>query len=700
MNNNQNYGWQNNSQGYPYGQPMNNQGYYNQPNPGMNVGQPNRQVSYPGYNPYPQQQMPIPVDNKPKKNKKKIIILMVVLVLIVVAVIACIFLFGNKKGGNKNEKNHREISIDRTIMIYMVGSDLENYGNASAELNHIRPNNIDIKNNNIILIAGGSKRWGNDFIDPSETSIYQLQESGFEKVKQDELKNMGEAKTLSEFLNNVYDTYPSKKYELIFWNHGVGVEGIAYDAIAQDVLTFEELKTALEASAFKNEKLDSILFMNSLLGNIELASIVDDYANYMIASEELAYSHPFIDKFKFLEEIETSDDGLEFGKKFVDNLKSNNYLNSNSKYYNTPTTYSIIDLSKVSEINTNLNNFIKNLNVQSSYEEIALARSKTTQYGGDDSTYDMVDLYTLTSNLESLASSEAEKLKESISNAVVYHYSSDDSSKGLSIYFPYQAVNNKVKTIFETLETLSIYPDYLTFIKQFDSLRRRSSSDVNFKGNDVNATIGNFSMELTDQQKNSIAKASYIIVKANTDGTFMPVYFSDNTTIDSSNKLVANFNGKILVALDTSKNEDYPIVAYEKENGNIMTTIQLQKSDKSVIADANAYVELKNGSGKVGIAIQKDSNVSFDVELPTMTILTLENYQNLIFTNHDYKIMSSSGDILKEWQSAGKEYRINALVNHYRIQEQDLNTNERYYFAFKFVDFSNNVSYSRLTEIK
>lgn len=718
MNNNQNpgyYGQSNNNQnqgypygqspqGYPYGQPANNLGYYNQPqNSGMNIGQPNRQVNYQAqnYGQYPQ--MPNSVPTAPQKNKnrkKKIIVITIVVLLLIAVIVGSILLFRNKNGETSKNKTHREVSMNRTIMIYMVGSDLENFGSASAELNHIRSNNIDLENNNIVLIAGGSKVWGNDYINPDETSTYQLKESGFEKVKKEELKNMGETKTLSDFLNYVYDNYPAKKYELIFWNHGAGIEGVAYDDISKDLLTFNELQSALENSAFKDEKLDSILFMNSLLGNLELAGIVDNYANYMIASEELAYSHPFIDKFKFLEEIEVEDGGLEFGKKFVDNLSSNNYLNANSKYYNTPTTYSIIDLSKISQIEADLNNFIKKINVQNSYEQIALARSKTMQYGGENTNYDMVDLYTLVSNLDSLASTEAKQLMSSINSAVVHNYTSDKVSKGLSIYFPYSATENYVEARIESLESLSSNNPYLTFIRDFDSYRRRNRDTIDFSNNVVNATNGDYSMILNEEQKSKIVKSAYVIVKESTEGNFTPIYFSDNTTINTEGKLVANFDGKILMSLDTTTNEILPIVAYEQENGNLMTFIQLQKADKSAIYDANAYIEIKNGEGKVGIAIQKNNNSQFHVELPIMSILTLENYQNLIFTNHDYKITSGNGEVLKNWQSSGKDHRVSALVNHYQLLKQDLDINEKYYFAFKVTDLFNEVTYSKLVEIK
>lgn len=698
-NNNQNgYYGQNGS--YPYGQPngqpmnnqpMNNQGYYGQS--GMRIGQPNRIVNYPQNQNVPNN-TPNPSDKK--KNKKIWIIAFIVVLLVVAVVVAGIFLFGNKKtGGNKKKPPKREISMERTTMIYMVGSDLENFGNASAELNHIRPNNIDLENQNIVLIAGGSKVWGTEFIDPNETSIYQLKESGFEKVKQEKLKNMGEADTLSNFLDYVYENYPAKKYELIFWNHGVGIEGIAYDNISEDILTLEELKEALSKSFFQEEKLDSILFMNSLLGSLEIASIVDDYANYMVASEEIAYSHPFIDKFRFLEEVEKNDTGLEFGRRFIDNLSKNNYLKSNSKYYHTPITYSIIDLSKVSEIEKKLVDFVKKIKVSEDYDDIALARAKTIQYGGETTSYDMVDLYSLTSNMQSLGQSEAKSLMNAITDSVVYNYSSDKESKGISIYFPYYDVESSVKKKLESLETLENNKDYVAFIQDFDSHRRKHQNTIDLKFNDIveNAIV------LTEEQESKIVKSSYIIVKESNDGNFTPLYFSDNITIDN-HTLKANFDGNVVAALDTKTNEVIPITASEDKKGNYLITIQLQKADKSAIVDASAYVEIKNNSGKLGMAIQNNNIDKLEVSLPSMSILTLESYQDVIFINQDYRILDSNGDVLKKWQPMGDAIRVNALVNHYRIQKQAIPKDGKYYLIYKVTDASNQVSYSKMIALK
>jgi len=704
------------NQGYPYGQPSNfngNQGYpygqgINQNGTNINLGvQPNveyqQHMNYQKYQQVPNGTVPGNENNTNKKKSKKIFAFVAIAIIVIAAILVFIFLSGDKDGINGQKKKRKEPTMNRTIMIYMVGSDLETNGNASAELNHIRPNNIDLENNNIIMIAGGSKVWGNNYIDPNETSTYQLKENGFEKVKQDGVKNMGDANTLLDFLNYAYEFYPAKKYELIFWNHGSGIVGLESDDIYGDMLNFSELQMAFSKSPFKEEKLDSILFINCLLGNIELAGVIDDYADYMIASEEISYTHPFVDKFKFFEEITVEDNGFEFGKKFVDNLTSNNFLNANAKSYNTPTTYSIIDLSKISQVERDLNNFVKAINLNQDYEQIALSRSSMFQYGGEYLEFDMIDLSSFVSKLQALAPTEASKLISSLSEAIVYNYSLDSTSKGLSVYFPYNAEKKNVDFQIKLLEELenSSANDYLAFIKNFDLYRRtKTSYSMDLTNNKVNTLSGDFSMQLSEGQQKDFASASYIIVKESTKGNFTPIYFSDNTTLDSNGKLKANFDGKIVMALDTMSNQMLPIVAYEKQNGTYMTTIQLENTDKGISSNANAYISFQGGDGKIHLAVEKVDNEKLEMQLPDMSILTLENYQKLVFTNHDYAISNGNGGVSNKWTSSGEEHKVNALVNHYKIQKVDIDRTAKYYFAFKVRDLSNEITYSKLVEIK
>ena len=154
------------------------------------------------------------------------------------------------------------------------------------------------------------------------------------------------------------------------------------------------------------------------------------------------------------------------------------------------------------------------------------------------------------------------------------------------------------------------------------------------------------------------------------------------------------------MALDTMSNQMLPIVAYEKQNGTYMTTIQLENTDKGISSNANAYISFQGGDGKIHLAVEKVDNEKLEMQLPDMSILTLENYQKLVFTNHDYAISNGNGGVSNKWTSSGEEHKVNALVNHYKIQKVDIDRTAKYYFAFKVRDLSNEITYSKLVEIK
>ena len=185
--------------------------------------------------------------NNGKKRYGKIILSLIIIVLILVPIVILLTQKFAEIEDNANKKN-------RTFMIYMVGSDLESKSSQGTySISEIVPANIDLRNNNIVLMVGGAKKWHN-FVNPDEVAIYELTSNGFSKVKNDIELNMGEKNTLTEFLDYSYNNYPAKKYDLIFWNHGMGAFGLEHDEVAEDFININELDNAFKDSKFKNQK--------------------------------------------------------------------------------------------------------------------------------------------------------------------------------------------------------------------------------------------------------------------------------------------------------------------------------------------------------------------------------------------------------------------------------------------------------------
>ena len=179
-----------------------------------------------------------------------------------------------------------------TVMVYIVGSNLESrYGAATNDIKEMLGAGLDFSKNNLLVYAGGSKRWNSD-ISNTYNSVIDLAAGDSLEVtaRTDETADMGTAETLSQFINYCTENYPARHYGLVLWDHGAGpLWGYGSDELfGNDSLLLEELKGAMDKTMFTNgKKLDWVGFDACLMGSIESATLWKDYADYMIGSEEL-----------------------------------------------------------------------------------------------------------------------------------------------------------------------------------------------------------------------------------------------------------------------------------------------------------------------------------------------------------------------------------------------------------------------------
>ena len=352
-----------------------------------------------------------------KKNNTKTMLYIIIILLLVIIISVVGLLLNNKK---------IKESFSRTVMIYMVGSDLETRnGLATVDLNGIDYEKTTENNVNVLLIAGGSKKWHNDYIDKSETSIYKLESNGFVKVKEQELQSMGKPNVLSDFINYVYENYQTDKYDLIFWNHGGAIAGSEYDELNNyDNLSLNELNEALSNTKFNsNNKLELVFFNTCLNGTIEVANTFKDYSDYLVASEETTLGSPYTSELQFINNIETTDDQIDVGKKFISTykdkirvIKEKSIFEDDSAIYST---YSLIDLSNVDELTNSVSEFFKEIDVEDNFNQISKARANLLQYGESAPSYDMVDLYNLVDELKEISPKKADNVFKSFEKKII-----------------------------------------------------------------------------------------------------------------------------------------------------------------------------------------------------------------------------------------------------------------------------------------
>ena len=358
-----------------------------------------------------------------------------------------------------------------TLMVYMCGTDLESkYGMASSDMEEMRQASTSFGNNiNLIVYTGGCKAWKTSSISSSVNQIYQISGGQVTRlVSDDGSKAMTSPDTLTSFIKYCSKNFPANRNELILWDHGGGsVSGYGYDEKNQ---SSGSMSLAGISKALKNSGMtfDFIGFDACLMATAENALMLNDYADYLIASEE---TEPGIGWYytDWLKKLagNTSTPTVEIGKNIVDDFVTE----CGKKCKGQKTTLSVIDLAEFANtVPADLSAFSKSVSSKidnKEYQAVSDARYATREFASS-SKIDQVDLVNLAENM---GTPEGAELKKSIQGAVKYNRTSSNMTNayGVSIYFPYQRTSY-VDSACSTYSQIGMDSDYTNCIRQFAKL--------------------------------------------------------------------------------------------------------------------------------------------------------------------------------------------------------------------------------------
>ena len=336
-----------------------------------------------------------------------------------------------------------------SIYWYLCGSDLESeIGAATDDLYEMMEATLP-ENVNVVIQTGGAYQWQNSTVDETVTERYLYSQDGLELIDQKPLANMGEADTLSDFLNFCNTNYPADRTMVLFWNHGGGsVTGASFDEnYGYDSLTLSEFRTAFSnvyELSNENPPVDVIGFDTCLMASIDTASTFSDIGNYLVASEEMEPGTGWYYT-DWLQELgdEPGMDGARLGQIICDT-----YLEDCMWYWSDyEATLSVIDLKNVPALLTAYENMgndalkqaVQNPAFLSEYSRMAEA---SENYGGntrDQGYANMVDLGHLALNCSDLLPDSSVKVLEALDSCVLYKVNGDyhENASGLSCYHSY-----------------------------------------------------------------------------------------------------------------------------------------------------------------------------------------------------------------------------------------------------------------------
>ncbi|MBR2786357.1 MAG: hypothetical protein IKD76_02530 [Clostridia bacterium] len=654
-----------------------------------------------------------------KKKSKKLIVIIIIVAITLIAVLATTGIFvvkeyfldsGSSDSSSKKEKTEvvSTKGTTKTLMIYMCGSDLESKGGiATSNLQDLISSKIDYDNMNIVLCAGGSSKWYNTDISKTETSYFKVTSDGLELIKRQSKSDMASSTTLTNFVDYAYENYKTDDYYLMFWDHGCALAGLEFDELSNKLMTLKDLNTALKNTKINkaNKKFGLIVLNNCLMGNLEVANIMSNYGEYLVASEDVMYGGKGLTTFEFLEGIKKSDDAVKVGKNYIDTYTKTMKKNNPGTYI----TFSLIDLSKIENVVTELDKFFGEIKLdETSFKKIAQIRSGVYEYQKAEDCYDMVDLYQLITKLKPV-NSESKKLLSAIEDAVVYKSVTDPYSNGISVYFPETYDWTKV---YETIDYSDAYEKFAKDYIAIGSGKKKTSMAMNME---VTKTNTGFSVQLTDEQKEDYKSAKFILFEDNGDGTYNTVLSSGDTKIDENGRVTANVDNKLLAVVDKSDGTKFPM-------GYI---IEVDRTDEYVMYDVGAIMVEPYGEdyitpmtpvlinikvyndGKVErLATRRcDSDSGIEGKKTTngeiIDIKDSEKYKSIYFIKSARKIDVDENGNYKELGELSSSEGVSIDINsEFTFEKIDLDSSKKYVGVFVVTDVYDNTYSSKLIDVK
>lgn len=498
--------------------------------------------------------------------------------------------------GNNNDKV--------TIMLYMCGTDLESkYGMGSSDMGEIAAAKYG-DNVNILVYTGGCKGWKTQGISNKTNQIYQIKDGGLRQlVADDGNKPMTSPETLSHFIKYCNQNFPANRNELILWDHGGGsVSGYGYDEKMGDgSMNLAGISKALKDGGVQ---FDFIGFDACLMATAENALMLDDYADYLIASEETEpgvgwYYTNWVTKLG----SNTSTPTLEIGKNIVDDFVST----CATKCKGQKTTLSVIDLAEFSAtVPSKLNSFANNISTlitNKEYQKVSDARYGAREFA-QKSKIDQVDLVDLADNM---TTQEGVELSAAIKSAVKYNRTSSNISDahGVSIYFPYKRTSY-VDSACSTYSQIGMDDAYSKCIRQFAKLETSGQIAAGGTGSPFGSLFSLGGSGSTGVSGGSDTISSLLGAFLSGGGRSVHIDGLDKSNIDFMSELtVSDKTAADFIALNHFDVENL----VWKKNGNEYT-MSLPDEQWSLVHGLDLNMFYDDGSGYIDLGL--DSVYSFN----------------------------------------------------------------------------------------
>lgn len=458
----------------------------------------------------------------------------------------------------------------QTIMVYMVGSDLESdYGAATMDLAEMEKALPDSGKNNIVVCAGGASEWQNSIISKDEQTILELEKGSFKVIDTMDAQNMGKSDSLCNFINQCMENYDTDMYSLILWNHGGGpVVGYGIDENYDDILSLPEMQSALEESVGKSgKKLEWIGFDACLMSSLEVCDVLEPYVNYLISSQETEPGWGW--NYEFLSSLSEPDmNGANLGKQIIDSyMEYGEMIFDLRPSYYADLTLSCLDLTKYNQVEDSFNAFFDETHKALSTEtfpQTVRNRDRVKEFGGFSSSfnYNLADAVDLVNNLSSNDSKADDTVIEALDNMTVYMRSNVENANGVSVCYPFDTDEDYSEYCIMVDDTIGFADNYVKFLNDFYDIRDGENIAGEWNVADAEGSVHNVTTSTADLEEASTTTEK-VTTEVKTEESTKKTTEKITTEAEPESIITSNAAGKdICLQLTQEQQENFGSATY------------------------------------------------------------------------------------------------------------------------------------------
>lgn len=408
--------------------------------------------------------------------------------------------------GGSSDNSAPIVKAKTTLLVYLVASDVTS--TAERMLAQMANAQVNSDVNVVLQIGGGDDTGSIDTIDMTQARRYRLIPDTETQGKTWDIEALPEGQqpaqvamntpeALRDFLKWGAAQYPAEQYAVALFDHAGGpVHGYGRDLAlgGGKTMSLPAIKSAFQQA---DVHFELIGFDACLMGNLEVASNLAPYANFLVGSEEVTTGWDWTGTLNYLA-ANPSAKGNAFGKAIVEAYAA-------SATRTDFTAYSVISLGQVprlvailDKISTTLSSAINGSDPLNAWIQISQARRSAQDFQSNlfSTQYDLVDAKSWViqlSKAQLISSAVAAEFYNAHQATISYVDGSDDDATGLSLYFPrFSTLNEQILSIYSGLD---FSPNYQALVRTFTAFAAGEQmpdielGDTTAEGNAVVANI-------------------------------------------------------------------------------------------------------------------------------------------------------------------------------------------------------------------